>query len=552
MATTVRRVHHEGHYESRLIQHLGIVGGICNECGLADLIDSHVEQKRRKVSVGQAVQAMILNALGFSGRALYLTPRFYKNRPVDMLVGEGLEAEDLHDSSLGTALDAMWERGVTELFFSVASRILERYGISSRFAHLDSTTFSLHGEYNSAEEEDEIPEGVIRITKGYSKDNEPYLNQVVLQLICAHKSSMPLWIEALSGNTADKKSFAKSVKEFQRQFEGTTMPYMVMDAAFYSKENLGGCEGFRWVTRVPETLKEVKQHYRSLDVEQMRELGEGYSYLPVSSSYGGIEQRWLIVRSAQGCKRETRTFEKNLVKERERNGKDLKHLRNEAFGCEADAKKAAEGFGKKLRHQQFSYAVGPRNCYGRKGRPAKDARAEAVEWYIGGELADNPEAIAESRKSKGMFVVATNEVDAEVLSDSQILEAYKDQGVSVERGFRFLKDPLFYAESLYLKSPQRIMALLMVMTLSLLMYSLAEMRIRTALAEKDRHIWDQKNKPTHRPTIRWVFMIFEDVLLLYVKGGGGIERKAMNLRDEHRIVLECLGPAYEKMYFLRN
>jgi transposase len=261
MATTVRRVHREGHYESRLIQHLGIVGGICHECGLADLIDSHVEQKRRKVSVGQAVQAMILNALGFSGRALYLTPRFYKNRPVDMLVGEGLEAEDLHDSSLGTALDAMWERGVTELFFLVASRILERYGISSRFAHLDSTTFSLHGEYNSAEQEDEIPEGVIRITKGYSKDNEPYLNQVVLQLICAHKSSMPLWIEALSGNTADKRSFAKTVKEFQRQFEGRTMPYMVMDAAFYSKENLGACEGFRWVTRVPETLKEVKQHY---------------------------------------------------------------------------------------------------------------------------------------------------------------------------------------------------------------------------------------------------------------------------------------------------
>ena len=50
-----------------------------------------------------------------------------------------------------------------------------------------------------------------------------------------------------------------------------------------------------------------------------------------------------------------------------------------------------------------------------------------------------------------MFVVATNEMNVEHLSDMQILEAYKDQGVSVERGFRFLKDPLFYAESLYLK-----------------------------------------------------------------------------------------------------
>ena len=94
------------------------------------------------------------------------------------------------------------------------------------------------------------------------------------------------------------------------------------------------------------------------------------------------------------------------------------------------------------------------------------------------------------------------------------------------------------------------MALIMVMTLSLLVYSLAEMRIRKALEEQNKHILDQKNKPTKRPTIRWVSMIFEDVLLLYIRKGGGMEKKAMNLRHEHRVVLECLGPAYEKMYFL--
>ena len=374
----------------------------------------------------------------------------------------------------------------------------------------------------------------------------------MLQLICSHKSSIPLWIEALSGNSVDTKSFAKTVKEFQQQFEGTTMPYMVMDAAFYAKENLDSCKQVRWVTRVPETLKEVKEHYRQLDPAQMPDLAEGYRYLPVSSHYGGIEQRWLIIHSAQAYQREIKTFESNLVKERERNAKDLKHLRNEAFACEADAQKAAERFSKALRHQSLSYSIHPRNRYGRKGRPPKKAQPQAVEWYISGELEDNPEAIAVSRKSKGMFVVATNELDSERLSDAQLLEAYKDQGVSVERGFRFLKDPLFYAESLYLKSPQRIMALLMVMTLSLLMYSLAEMRLRAALADKERHIWDQKNKPTQRPTIRWVFMIFEDVLLLYTKRGQEIEKQAMNLREEHRVVLECLGPAYEKMYFLQR
>jgi len=550
MAYEIRTTHKNGGHESKLIQHLGIVGGICNESRLAELIDRHIEQKRRKVSVGQAVQAMILNALGFTGRALYLTPRFYSSRPVEVLVGEGIQSSDLHDSSLGTALDAIYEYGITELFYSVAQSILPRYGISTRFSHLDSTTFSLHGVYNSEEEEADIDEGVIHITKGYSKDNAPELNQVVLQLICANKSSIPLWIEALSGNTSDKKSFKETIKEFQKQFDGESMPYMVMDSAFYSQQNIAESGDFRWVTRVPETLKEVKEHYRELDKEQMLPLAAGYRYRPVRSTYGGIEQRWLIIHSEQSCLREIKTFEKNLEKERDRNAKALKHLRNEAYACEADADKAARQFSKKLRHQSFEYSIVFRNRYGAKGRPAKEAEPDTVEWYINGALRDSETAIAETKKRKGLFVVATNELDSAVLSDEQLLEAYKDQGVTVERGFRFLKDPLFYAESLYLKLPQRIMALLMVMTLSLLMYSLAEMRVRSALKEKQCAIWDQKNKRTDRPTVRWVFMIFEDVLLLYTKRGQDVEKQAMNIREEHRIVLECLGPQFKKMYFL--
>ena len=84
------------------------------------------------------------------------------------------------------------------------------------------------------------------------------------------------------------------------------------------------------------------------------------------------------------------------------------------------------------------------------------------------------------------------------------------------------------------------------------MYALAERRVRMAFDESDAHIWDQKGKPTKRPTVRWVFMIFEDVLLLYTNEPGKILKMPTNLRDEHRIVLKCLGPTYEKIYFLRS
>ena len=102
--------------EVRFLQHLGIVAGMCREIGIAEQIDERIDKPKRKVSVGKAVEAMILNALGFSGRALYLTPEFYKHRPVDVLLNTEIEAKDLNDDYLGTALDALYDYGVTELF----------------------------------------------------------------------------------------------------------------------------------------------------------------------------------------------------------------------------------------------------------------------------------------------------------------------------------------------------------------------------------------------------------------------------------------------------
>ena len=162
--------------QSQRLDHLGIVAGICHEIGLIETIDAQIGDTGRKVSVGQAVQAMILNGLGFVSRPLYLSPEFFHNKPVDLLVGEGLEAADLNDDCLGRALDALFKQGVTELFAAVSAKALQTFGIETRYAHLDSTSFGLHGEYANRElgESDADNEPVpIQITHGYSRDHRP-------------------------------------------------------------------------------------------------------------------------------------------------------------------------------------------------------------------------------------------------------------------------------------------------------------------------------------------------------------------------------------------
>ena len=132
-------------YCTQRLDHLGIVAGICDEIGLVNIIDRLVPAPRRQVSIGQAVKAMIINALGFVSRPLYLTPEFFANKPVELLIGPGITAEMLNDDSLGRALDALFEAGLTETFAQVASHALRQYGIEHRFIHVDISSFHVHG-----------------------------------------------------------------------------------------------------------------------------------------------------------------------------------------------------------------------------------------------------------------------------------------------------------------------------------------------------------------------------------------------------------------------
>ena len=61
---------------------------------------------------------------------------------------------------------------------------------------------------------------------------------------------------------------------------------------------------------------------------------------------------------------------------------------------------------------------------------------------------------------------------------------YKGQQ-SCERGFRFLKDPLFFADSVFLKYPSRVETMAMLMGLSLLVYTIGQRQLRANLKQNN-------------------------------------------------------------------
>ncbi len=99
----------ETSYTSYNLDHLGLIAALVDELGLVSLIDALIIQdhQQRQVSVGKCVKAMILNGLGFVNRTLYLMPHYFKDKPVERLLGEGIQAEHLNEDALGRALDSI-------------------------------------------------------------------------------------------------------------------------------------------------------------------------------------------------------------------------------------------------------------------------------------------------------------------------------------------------------------------------------------------------------------------------------------------------------------
>jgi len=526
-------------YSSKTLDHLGLVAGLCQEIGISEVIDQFCwsESADQIVSTGKALEAMILNGLGFVNKRLYLIPHFFRDKPVDLLLGPGLEAEHLNDDRLGRALDTLYDTGLTTLFTHLSRRTFELLDYPVVQGHLDTTTLSVHGRYNS--EEPEVTS--LHITQGYSKDNRPDLPQVTLQLICEHLNGIPLHMEVLNGNSSDSESFRHTIQTFGDQlYSRDGLRTIIADSKLYSEATLQVLQDSRlnWVCRVPGTLEAVKELLERIQPEDLSPLAqEGYSSDCYTIAYGGVEQHWVVYHSRSAMERESRTLTRRREKEAEQAQKSLRKLSRQPFHCREDAQAAAQQWQQQWKwHRLGRLLVQEHKKYDQAGRPGASASPD-IHYTIEAQLEVDQARWDQQLFQRSLFVLATNQV-LDYLDDQEaLLRSYKEQH-SVERGFRFIKDPNVVASSFFVKKPERVAALLFVMATCLLVYSALEYRIRKALKGNDKSVPDQKGKPTQNPTARWVFQLFVGIHVLTLPD----EKKIiLNLKEEHRNILALLS-----------
>lgn len=535
---------------SKSLDHLGLVSGMIDELGLVDSLNTLLETDgiKRDVRLGVLCKALIINGLGFTQRTLYMVSSFFSDKPVAELLGAGIKAEQLNDTVLGRCLDTIYERGCTALYASLVPQICSVLGLVSKFGHMDSTDFHVDGVYNSQTDPSEAQDAkLIRLTHGYSRDHRPDLNQVVLNMIVDNQAGIPLHMQALNGNMSDKTAFHNTVKEHVARLQNVTnIEYLVMDSAGYTADTLSACQGLtKWISRVPETLAQSKSVVGA-DYDTWLPLRDGYLYVPLESEYADIKQRWLLVFSPQAYEREVNTLKKNFAKGVEQERKAFERLCNVAHKDEQAATEQLEKFITNCKFLSINILdMKKLPVFGKQGRPSKQAVPTSTLYYIQGDTATNTEAFDQIARKKGRFIIATNQIDQAKLSDQELFDGYKGQA-KVERGFRFLKDPQFLASTIFVKKPERVEALLFIMTLSLTVYAALEYKIRQELQKQDITLPNQLGKQVKNPTARWVFQMFSGIHVLF----GQEKPIVLNLKPNTLKIINLLGKNYQKYYLL--
>jgi transposase len=418
------------------LDHLGIVTAVCQEIGLVEYFDTLDEQVHARVSLGQAVLAMVLNGLGFSNRRLYLVPQFFAHKPIERLIGPGITAADLNDDCLGRALDWLTAHDLTALYAGVAHHARRCFAVEASAVHVDSTSFSVEGAYEREEREDN--ETLIRITYGYSRDHRADLKQWQLSLATT-TGGVPVGLQLLDGNASDRTTLAQQMAEvvYQLRAEREEEPIYVADSAGYSEATMTELDrkNIWWVGRVPETSTQAK----ALVAEEPASWqgNEGLRWYEREVRIGERTERWIIAQSAEGVERHQATLQRRAEQERQHWSKRLRELEQRPFACEADAETACREARKGAPPWlDIALQVQVSTRHPGRGRPRTDTLPEQV-WRVHGTINVLETALAAEARRKAKFIVATN-VPATRKSASDVLHLYKGQN-GVERGFAFRK-----------------------------------------------------------------------------------------------------------------
>jgi transposase len=535
--------------------HSLIAAQFCHKIGIANIVNSLVKSQAT-IDPGTIVTAMVLDTLS-GRRPLYRLHEFFEGRDTHMLLGREIAAEAFNDDIVGRTLDGIFETGSLKIFTEISLKACELYELNARCGNFDTTSFSLWGQYEAAADE-RAP----RVARGYSKDKRPDLKQLMFSLLCV-EGNIPVMGAVIDGNKADTKANntqLEQVAELCRRSGVAREDFLyIADCKLVSEDNLRLLGDNPFVTRLPANYKcqeslidealALEAHKWTLagkfnvTPDTQKRPAATYRVTELETELYGKKYRAVIVHSSN----HDQMVEKRLQRMKQKAQKELARVIGKAskvqYHCQSDAHKALGAL--VARHSEGQLTLGGEVVERKIHAPGKVAAGEERKvrqlfYTLSLAVGENPEATKAAQARAGYFVLLSN-CDKQKWSAADCLGEYKGQH-GIERNFSFLKDPLI-VNDIFLKKPERISALGLVLLLALLVYSLMEHLMRRGAQRGEVTLTNLDNKPTMRPTTFILKYKFERILTLVLPGGR--RRLLKPLKTDQMNYLYSLGLNYK-------
>ena len=527
-----------------------------------DFLREYIEEDPRcEVSPIKAVILLVLNFVS-SREPIYGVGEWAARHAPDLLGLAPGDIRHLNDDRVGRCLNALFNSDFRGLVLRVVSHVIAEFQVNLEELHNDSTTITLHGDYEDAAKETlSMGKWVPAITWGNNKDHRPDLKQLLYNLTISADGAVPIFFSTGSGNLADNKTH-RETWDLLRTIVGHALFLYIADCKLATTENMNyiAKQGGRFISVLPDNRKECKE-FRELVAKK------AVAWEPIwekKDDEGEVIDTYSIVRqpalSVEGFRmiwfHSTRKAEQDAIARNQQVQRALKGMSSirqkllspksryrQSAKIQAAAEKCLARFNA-AEWIRFSIKSYPHETFhqARPGRPTSTTpyiRKVRLRWDLEYEL--DEAKLAVEAVQDGIFPLITNTKDLD-LSDLEVLQAYKRQPL-IEKRFSQLKTD-FGVAPVYLKSAHRIVALLCIYFFALLLQALVERELRRAMAKNKIESLPlyPEGRSCSAPTTRRVVDLFENVQRHELQGVSGESQHFLtSLSSIQQEVAELLG-----------
>ncbi len=511
-----------------------------NRMGVREKIDSHWKPHGNwdGLSYGQLAQLFLTYVLHSLNHRLYQMEQWVGNHQavIERVTGWELTKKDATDDRLGIMLEILGADESNRIAFqqSMGQHLIHAYALPTDVARYDTTSFSVHHGPSGADE-------LLRF--GHSKDHRPDLLQFKQGLGTLDPAGIPLWSETLSGNTADDTRYVTAWRELAKTIGHVKFVYVadckaaaLSTRATIDKERGSYLFPLPMTGETPDKLRRLalspSQKPLPIRIDKIEkgelketEIGQGFSILETLSAQTedghthSWKEQWFIVQSHAYAN----TQKKACLSRLEKAEAELERLKPKKNETAEQFRQRAEKIlnhrkCKDLIHLDIQETITLKEKYLGRGRPKPDSPRTAVELRdISFQFHRKTAAIDESLALAGWRIYVSN-AEPHVMTLDQSVRYYREEWL-VERGFHRFKQGSLPTLPLYLRLPERIKGLMLILTLALQAITLIEFVARRNLAASQQKtlsglVPGNPKMKTARPTTERLLAQLEGLHLL--------------------------------------